>query len=170
LLHLRYTGDAAAGAAAAGGGAALSSIESDAPGASMSAALHEVVHEVLGDGLTLAEAQQMLNEVDDTQQGKISLAEVSEEDIALEGGGGGSSSSRWGGTRRCLADLTAECPCVCAAVSPTPSSLHQFTELVMGHQQTRGDEQPSPSDAAADVKAATASAQPNHKDDTALVK
>jgi len=44
---------------------------------SMSAALHKVVHEVLGDDLTLSEAQQMLAEVDAKNDGKISLSEVS---------------------------------------------------------------------------------------------
>jgi hypothetical protein len=42
----------------------------------MSAALHKVVHEVLGDELTLGEAQQMLAEVDQRNTGKISLNEV----------------------------------------------------------------------------------------------
>lgn len=69
-------------AAAAGAGAGAAAVaaqrgpsEAEAE-QSMSAALHEVVHEVLGDGLTLDEAQQMLNEVDKKHQGKISLAEV----------------------------------------------------------------------------------------------
>jgi hypothetical protein len=44
---------------------------------SMSAALHKVVHEVLGDELTLGEAQSMLAEVDQRNTGKISLNEVS---------------------------------------------------------------------------------------------
>lgn len=42
----------------------------------MSAALHKVVHEVLGDDLSLAEAKQMLAEVDQKASGKISLTEV----------------------------------------------------------------------------------------------
>jgi hypothetical protein len=42
----------------------------------MSAALHKVVHEVLGDDLTLAEAKQMLAEVDARNDGKLSLSEV----------------------------------------------------------------------------------------------
>jgi hypothetical protein len=41
----------------------------------MSAALHKVVHEVLGDELTLSEAKQMLHEVNQTTD-KISLSEV----------------------------------------------------------------------------------------------
>lgn len=45
----------------------------------MSAALHKVVHEVLGDELTLTEAKQMLAEVDASQNGKISLSEVRRE-------------------------------------------------------------------------------------------
>jgi hypothetical protein len=59
-------------AAAAGSGVAGSEGED-----SMSAALHKVVHEVLGDELTLTEAKQMLAEVDATNNGKISLSEVS---------------------------------------------------------------------------------------------
>lgn len=43
---------------------------------SMSAALHKVVHEVLGDELTLTEAKQMLAEVDARNAGKLSLSEV----------------------------------------------------------------------------------------------
>jgi hypothetical protein len=42
----------------------------------MSAALHKVVHEVLGDDLTLSEAKQMLAEVDARNAGKLSLSEV----------------------------------------------------------------------------------------------
>lgn len=37
----------------------------------------QVVHEALGPGLTLAEAAEMVDEVDDKHQGKISLQEVS---------------------------------------------------------------------------------------------
>jgi hypothetical protein len=54
--------------------AAAASGDADAE-ESMSAALHKVVHEVLGDELTLSEAKQMLREVNQTTD-KISLSEV----------------------------------------------------------------------------------------------
>lgn len=54
--------------------AAAASGDADAE-ESMSAALHKVVHEVLGDELTLGEAKQMLHEVNQTTD-KISLSEV----------------------------------------------------------------------------------------------
>jgi hypothetical protein len=38
--------------------------------------MHEVVHEVLGSELTLAEAEKMVEEVDHEHVGKISLQEV----------------------------------------------------------------------------------------------
>jgi Ca2+-binding EF-hand superfamily protein len=38
--------------------------------------MHEVVHEVLGSELTLAEAEKMVDEVDHEHTGKISLQEV----------------------------------------------------------------------------------------------
>jgi hypothetical protein len=57
-------------AAAAGTGSGAEGDET------MSAALHKVVHEVLGDDLTLAEAKQMLAEVDARNAGKLSLSEV----------------------------------------------------------------------------------------------
>jgi Ca2+-binding EF-hand superfamily protein len=38
--------------------------------------MHEVVHEVLGSELTLAEAEKMVEEVDHQHAGKISLQEV----------------------------------------------------------------------------------------------
>lgn len=57
--------------AAAGTGAGVSADEE-----TVSAALHKVVHEVLGDDLTLNEAKQMLSEVDASKNGKISLQEV----------------------------------------------------------------------------------------------
>lgn len=56
-------------AAAAGTGSGAEGDET------MSAALHKVVHEVLGDDLTLAEAKQMLAEVDARNAGKLSLSE-----------------------------------------------------------------------------------------------
>jgi hypothetical protein len=42
----------------------------------VAAVMHEVVHEVLGSELTLAEAEKMVEEVDHQHQGKISLQEV----------------------------------------------------------------------------------------------
>lgn len=42
----------------------------------VAAVMHEVVHEALGPELTLAEAAEMLREVDEKHEGKISLQEV----------------------------------------------------------------------------------------------
>jgi hypothetical protein len=69
-LRLHRTGTPAA---AGGSGQGASAGQ---PEESVSAALHQVVHEALGERLTLAEAQQMLNEVDEKHQGRISLQEV----------------------------------------------------------------------------------------------
>lgn len=43
----------------------------------MAAILHDMVQEVLGAELTTAEAEEMLDEIDDEHKGKISLQEVS---------------------------------------------------------------------------------------------
>lgn len=132
-----YSSDAGLASAAAAGGAGEGPVAGVAADESMSAALHKVVHEVLGDDLTLNEAQQMLAEVDAKNDGKISLAEVS---LVHEGPTRpheplfghlsttlGTSEGSFGCFCDCQHSASARRPCVCAKIA----MLHS----IMGLQQ-----------------------------------
>lgn len=162
-------------AAAAGSGAGA---EGDG---TVSAALHKVVHEVLGDDLTLAEAKQMLAEVDARNAGKLSLSEVSEDRRHRRGGlehVDVDVCCACADMRACtngLSDAKCSMPTQDCGLCCVPRAAVQFTVMVMGHRKSEGVSSPrgvaSPSSAAAALsdKAAEPAAIGRSQDDTAMV-
>lgn len=89
---------------------------------SMSAALHKVVHEVLGDELTLTEAKQMLAEVDASHNGKISLSEVRREERTADRGGWQREAVPAGNSCVCVCVLNRGRLCLGGAAVPSTAA------------------------------------------------